>query len=362
MKSALIVAGATTVLVIAFVVYALWPREEPRYSAEELEWIRGFSAWFGETADAAADLYDRSSARRDVDDVEGAVDVLHTCAERLSDVPDPPTDRLEAAERVARRACEETDAALAEYAEAGTAVDPETAHQLRYVFEELAEADRLISERLLLEQPLPELEGVATTSRVDPLLGRVATAVTGHVVEVRCWTRSDWSALEDEFAALGGERNRHYFGIANVWESTAHISPALCRRLAALAYAGELPRRGRARSDLIEALVTLGHEAEHVAGTSTSAPSSATGSRASVTPRGASAPDGARPTASPQTRGGSIARGSWAPRSSGRSRAGTAGRSTSTRRTHAGRRNGARGGNGATPAVARARAGTASRS
>jgi len=91
--------------------------------------------------------------------------------------------------------------------------------------------------------PLPTLQGIQTASRVDPLLGKVASRFAGKRVEVRCWSHRDWARLSKQVAAY---MNGHFRpGAWTGYESTDHrrenLAPNVCATLERLTYSHAVP-------------------------------------------------------------------------------------------------------------------------
>lgn len=92
--------------------------------------------------------------------------------------------------------------------------------------------------------PLPVYAGTRAASHVDPRLSRVASALAGRHVQVRCWSPSDWRARASEVRRY----SPGHFDVRSPWSGylsldhkRANFGPSACRRLAALAYDGVGP-------------------------------------------------------------------------------------------------------------------------
>jgi hypothetical protein len=108
-------------------------------------------------------------------------------------------------------------------------------------------------------QSLPVRMGVTDVSRVEPNLGRVASAVAGQAVRVRCWSARDWPRIEDE-AHTHHSVSVDYVGFAWYLEQATDLAPEVCRPLVLLRY-GHHPR---VDTRLAFAVGVLAHEASHL--------------------------------------------------------------------------------------------------
>jgi hypothetical protein len=88
---------------------------------------------------------------------------------------------------------------------------------------------------------------------------------TGPTVTVNCWSDDDWRDVRDELAVLDGRHQRlpSLVAAAGVWLGAVHLAPTTCAALEPLLE--EKPDE-ESRS-AVSALVVLGHEAAHAAGT-----------------------------------------------------------------------------------------------
>jgi hypothetical protein len=108
-------------------------------------------------------------------------------------------------------------------------------------------------------QALAVKTGVINVSRIEPNLGRVASAVAGQAVRVRCWSARDWPRVED---AAHAHRNVSvdYAGFAWFLEQATDLAPEVCRPLVLLRYGHHPPVDTR----LAFAVGVLAHEASHL--------------------------------------------------------------------------------------------------
>jgi hypothetical protein len=173
-----------------------------------------------------------------------------TLAEELGDAPPP----LRSAERILVRACER----FARGAKTGDA---------RQSFLQWSQAallvrganDRLPTPQPMERLPLPVGQGLSTTSRIEPLFTRVARDIVAPATEVRCWSPSDWSAVQKE--SFGG--NRELAGFASAAFKRVNLAWDICSDLATLAYTSRRPG-GAEELDIAFAVTTLMHEAGHL--------------------------------------------------------------------------------------------------
>jgi hypothetical protein len=101
--------------------------------------------------------------------------------------------------------------------------------------------------------------GVTEQSRIEPNLGRVASAIAGQPVRVRCWSDADWPRIEDE-AQTGHHVSNDYSGFAWFIEQATDLAPQVCRPLSLLRYGHHPPADIR----LAFAVGVLAHEASHL--------------------------------------------------------------------------------------------------
>jgi len=113
---------------------------------------------------------------------------------------------------------------------------------------------------------LPRRGGVTEVSRVEPRFSRVAAGLSGVPgTVVRCWSLPDWVALIAERGAYtGGAVDLRADGFVS--EATrVNLAPRMCERLVRFVYEGRRPARGKAKLQLANTVLTLGHETVHVA-------------------------------------------------------------------------------------------------
>jgi hypothetical protein len=114
---------------------------------------------------------------------------------------------------------------------------------------------------------LPVIGGVAAVSRVEPRFGRVASALAGKQVEVRCWSKADWQRLmREESVYTQGKLGADTLGFAGIGASRINLAPSVCDSLLQLAYRHARPSAEAGRLSLAAAVVTLSHEPAHSRG------------------------------------------------------------------------------------------------
>jgi hypothetical protein len=102
----------------------------------------------------------------------------------------------------------------------------------------------------------------ADRSRVEPKLTRVASALIGTEVEVRCWSQRDWLELiEDKETGSPHE----YAGIAGEG-GPVDLAPEVCRPLVPVLYTKWRPQHRDQEAEVAYAVGVLAHELEHVRG------------------------------------------------------------------------------------------------
>lgn len=116
-------------------------------------------------------------------------------------------------------------------------------------------------------RPLPVIAGVAVESRVEPLFGRIASALAGKQVEVRCWSSSDWQRLmREEGTYTQGRLRPDTLGFAGIGADRINLAPSVCNGLVQIAYKQPRPTDAAGRLALAAAVVTLTHEPRHSSG------------------------------------------------------------------------------------------------
>jgi hypothetical protein len=104
---------------------------------------------------------------------------------------------------------------------------------------------------------LPEQGGTTEKSRVEPKLSRVASALVGQKIEVRCWSQRDWRRLIEDRAAS----SPHEFAGIAAEGGPVDLAPEACGPLVTAVY--------RTRGEGLLAAYAVGifaHELEHVRG------------------------------------------------------------------------------------------------
>jgi hypothetical protein len=114
----------------------------------------------------------------------------------------------------------------------------------------------LAAVRAYATRPLPSIAAPSSRSRIEPTLGRVASTLAGHPVEVRCWSAADWPRVTLLDPVETG-------GFADLAAGTVNLPPSVCRPLDTLAYS---PAHVFAQPtwERIAAVHVLAHEAAHL--------------------------------------------------------------------------------------------------
>lgn len=116
---------------------------------------------------------------------------------------------------------------------------------------------------------LPVIGGDSATSRIEPRFGRLASALAGKDLEVRCWSASDWRRLmREEQAYTRGLLGNDTLGFAGISGDRVNLAPDVCDSLVALAYNGARPAEEAGQLLTAAAVVTLSHEPQHSKGIS----------------------------------------------------------------------------------------------
>ena len=124
--------------------------------------------------------------------------------------------------------------------------------------------ETLASVRAYATRPLPSIAAPSSESRIEPVFGRVASALAGTPVEVRCWSQADWPRVTVLDPARTG-------GFADLGAGTVNLPQNVCGPLDTLAYSAS-HRFAVPTWQEIAAAHVLAHEAAHLgdAGTSES--------------------------------------------------------------------------------------------
>jgi hypothetical protein len=129
----------------------------------------------------------------------------------------------------------------------------------------LLEADQMLPPGEV--RSLPVIAGEAEQSRVEPRFGRIATALGGKRLEVRCWSAADWHQLmREERSYTHGQLGPETLGFAGIGGTRVNLAPAVCKGLVDLAYNRARPTDEAAQLLLAAAVVTLSHEPQHSKG------------------------------------------------------------------------------------------------
>jgi hypothetical protein len=116
--------------------------------------------------------------------------------------------------------------------------------------------ETLAAVRAYAGQPLPVVPAPSTRSRIEPVFGRVATALAGRTVEVRCWSAADWPKVTVLDPVETG-------GFADLATGTVNLPPSVCGPLDALAYSPAHRFVDATWQDVAAAHI-LAHEAAHL--------------------------------------------------------------------------------------------------
>ena len=116
--------------------------------------------------------------------------------------------------------------------------------------------ETLAAVRAYATQPLPAIAAPSDQSRIEPTLGRVASALAGRPVEVRCWSAADWPKVTVLDPVETG-------GFADLATGTVNLPPNVCAPLDTLAY-GSSHRFVDATWQDVAAAHVLAHEAAHL--------------------------------------------------------------------------------------------------
>jgi hypothetical protein len=206
-------------------------------------------------------------------EISSALAVIEDCSPSFrAQVGRAPSERLREGERAALEACPHLQRGAKEDLRALETRSAELLDAGDGLIEVGTDRLWVSNENVLLRtegRDLPEKEGPTGDSRVEPILGRVADTLAEdlpHSIEVRCWSSGDWPGVVDEMSAYTGERiTEETLGFAAPDLVRVHLSPLTCERLGEIAYERKLPAAGEEVTALADSVVTLAHEAMHVA-------------------------------------------------------------------------------------------------
>jgi hypothetical protein len=89
--------------------------------------------------------------------------------------------------------------------------------------------------------------------------------MAGRRIEVRCWPGGEWEQFAEEAARENGvPQASHILGVADGATTTIHLAPRVCQLLSSFVQAPDIPPPGLESVELVQALVTVGHEAGHL--------------------------------------------------------------------------------------------------
>ena len=103
-----------------------------------------------------------------------------------------------------------------------------------------------------------DLRAVGAAIPSDPFLSEVASDLTAPEVKVHCWSEEQWRK------AMKIVGDRRVAGLADIVTFRIDLAPWVCRELAAVREAGEVPEDRNERLLFVDALVVLAHEAQHL--------------------------------------------------------------------------------------------------
>jgi hypothetical protein len=227
---------------------------------DELHWVRSYVGW-KDDFDAVTFRGGKKAAR----------EALAGCTSDLEErVDDPPTDRLEAVDRLARRACADYERYARLVHRFFDENDFSVSMQMSAASTHADEAsDRTFARlRSLLREsrPLPSVTRASARSRLQPRYHEAAAQLTSRDFDVRCWNRSDWSRIQDESAAFQDVASVDVDGFANFYTGHVNLSPQVCSALDELTYSDERPTASDALDRLAYGAFVLAHETDHIVG------------------------------------------------------------------------------------------------
>ena len=111
--------------------------------------------------------------------------------------------------------------------------------------------------------PLPLLDRRSRRSRIQIRYTFAVSRLVGDQVTVTCFSAADWrqklAGVNKSPGAVGGFVRTHTVG--------GNLAPVVCRWLDRFTYGRERPGDSAPKAYIAEAILTLGHEAQHTLGT-----------------------------------------------------------------------------------------------
>jgi hypothetical protein len=199
-----------------------------------------------------------------------ALATLRSCQARMGKlVGTPPSERVRVGSRYVESMCAHLRQAAGAAQHAIARNDPSpllvASDELDKGFGQLRLAEQALMPRGEGRE-LPRIAHASDASRVQTKYSAVAIALEDVAVEIRCWSAADWPKIVKESADYSVEPadpgNEYGFVLT---EERANLSPDTCRLLDDLTYRGAHPT-GKRELALAQAVVTLAHETQHVAG------------------------------------------------------------------------------------------------
>jgi hypothetical protein len=236
----------------------------------ELTWLQRLGSW---DTRLLRGLQAAAPVERTVMLHSRALEPTGSCTSDLTtQVGSPPTSRLEPAFDALRRACthfQRFHVAITLAIDQGHTSEIGKAR----AEEKLAAGFLLTADQMLPPgevRALPVIAGEAEQSRVEPRFGRIASTLAGKAVEVRCWSRADWSQLtREESSYTHGKLGPETLAFVAIGGTRIHLGPAVCGGLVDLTYEGLRPNDEAGQLFLASAVVTLSHEPQHSKGIAT---------------------------------------------------------------------------------------------
>ena len=222
----------------------------------EVRWLASLGLW---EKDLMRSIDAASAASSDTQAAHVIGPIKSCSADLTKTVGAPPSRRLVRAYALIQQACSHLETAAAAAKRQDAEAEGRRGGQL------LLQADQLMPPGEL--RSLPVIAGDSTSSRIDPKFGKIASDLAGKSVEVRCWSRVDWTRLmREEKAYTLHHIDEGTLGFAGVGGSRANLSPEVCDSLGELMYHHWMPQNATAKLLLATGVVTLTHEPQHSKG------------------------------------------------------------------------------------------------
>lgn len=245
-------------------------------SRKELEWAAAWIEWHGQV-DALVAMTERivdnptrraraaTPESRDHKRLQKALSAFRSCSDEALTRGAPPSTRLEPVAVETAAACERFDKAVARLETSGfeDGLPSEAVFAVDHLQSAAREARSFIPGLDEEIDDLPLVDHRSHGSRIQLRYTFVTSRLVRNQVTISCYSPADWRRKTAET----NKPANAVAGFVRAHTASGNLSPVVCRWLDRLAYGHEAPTDLTAKAYLAQALVTLGHEAQHALGT-----------------------------------------------------------------------------------------------